>query len=186
METYGPGAIPGRDRRGGGGTWRMTPPRVRRANAHQTASNRSRETLKPLKPHRAIPSAFRPGAGPGGGRSAQELSLETHEGVPLASRTALPWGDGVCAVYADASGEQGWMAWSVHQGELLFADGVRVWDDAVRKLPICDKELLASTWGLMALTPARRTCGLIWDPEGRREECYCRHWRWDTSRVGST
>ena len=82
---------------------------------------------------------------------AQELSLERHEGVPLASRTALPWGDGVCAVYADASGEQGWMAWTVHQGELLFADGV--WDDAVRELPICDKELLASTWGLVALAP---------------------------------
>ena len=30
----------GRDRRGGGGTWRMAPPRVRRVNAHQTASNR--------------------------------------------------------------------------------------------------------------------------------------------------
>ena len=27
----------GRDRRGGGGTWRMAPPRVREANAHQTA-----------------------------------------------------------------------------------------------------------------------------------------------------
>ena len=34
----------GRDRRGGAGTWRMAPPRVRRANAHQTASNR-------IKPH---------------------------------------------------------------------------------------------------------------------------------------
>ena len=32
---------PGRgDRRGGAGTWRMSPPRVRQANAHQTASNR--------------------------------------------------------------------------------------------------------------------------------------------------
>ena len=33
----------GRDRRGGAGTWRIAPPRVRRANAHQTfqtASNR--------------------------------------------------------------------------------------------------------------------------------------------------
>ena len=30
----------GRDRRGGAGTWRMPPPRVRQANAHQTASNR--------------------------------------------------------------------------------------------------------------------------------------------------
>ena len=29
----------GRDRRGGAGTWSMAPPRVRRANAHQTASD---------------------------------------------------------------------------------------------------------------------------------------------------
>ena len=31
----------GRDRRGGAGTWRMAPPRVRRVNAHQTASIRT-------------------------------------------------------------------------------------------------------------------------------------------------
>ena len=35
-----PGAGPPA-RRGGAGTWRMAPPRVRRANAHQTASNRA-------------------------------------------------------------------------------------------------------------------------------------------------
>ena len=33
----------GRDRRGGAGTWRMAPPRVRRANAPQTASNRIKQ-----------------------------------------------------------------------------------------------------------------------------------------------
>ena len=32
----------GRDRRGGASTWRMAPPRVRQANAYQTASNRFR------------------------------------------------------------------------------------------------------------------------------------------------
>ena len=31
----------GQDRRGGPGAWRMPPPHVRRANAHQTASNRA-------------------------------------------------------------------------------------------------------------------------------------------------
>ena len=37
----------GRDRRGRAGTWRMAPPRVRRANAHQTASNRHFEVTPP-------------------------------------------------------------------------------------------------------------------------------------------
>ena len=82
---------------------------------------------------------------------ARELSSPLHEGVPLASREARPWGENVGAIYADASGEQGWMAWSVADGELLFTDGV--WSESERKLPICDKELLASTWGLVSLTP---------------------------------
>ena len=82
---------------------------------------------------------------------ARELNSPLHEGVPLASRAIREWGEGVCAIYADASGEQGWMAWSEHNGELLFTDGV--WNEAVKGLPICDKELLASTWGLVALAP---------------------------------
>ena len=44
------------------------------------------------------------------------------------------------------------MAWTVHKSELLFTEGV--WSDAERELPICDKELLASTWGLVTLVPA--------------------------------
>ena len=85
-------------------------------------------------------------------RWACELSSESHEGVPLAARAVLTWGEDVCAVYADASGEKGWMAWTVHKSELLFTEGV--WSDAERELPICDKELLASTWGLVTLVPA--------------------------------
>ena len=41
---------PGRgDRRGGAGTWRMSPPRVRQANAHQTASNHT-DIFSSIKP----------------------------------------------------------------------------------------------------------------------------------------
>jgi hypothetical protein len=55
-------------------------------------------------------------------------------------------------IYADASGEQGWMAWAVEGGELLYAEGE--WSELERRsLIICEKELLASTWGLVALQP---------------------------------
>ena len=47
---------------------------------------------------------------------AAELRREGHVGVPLACREIPfpPWGDvAVSAIYADASGESGWSAWSV-------------------------------------------------------------------------
>ena len=44
------------------------------------------------------------------------------------------------------------MAWAVSGDELVFVEGE--WsDDERRRLIICEKELLASTWGLVALAP---------------------------------
>jgi hypothetical protein len=77
-----------------------------------------------------------------------EAARARHEGVPLAETTGGEPG----FIYADASGEEGWMAWAVVGDELLYADGV--WSDAERELLIiCEKELLASTWGLVAFQP---------------------------------
>jgi len=79
---------------------------------------------------------------------AAELEREGHEGVPLAAAGEREQS----YIYADASGEQGWMAWAVEGGELLYAEGE--WSELERRsLIICEKELLASTWGLVALQP---------------------------------
>ena len=59
---------------------------------------------------------------------AAELRRAEHEGVPLASA-----GAGVTAhVYADVSGEGGWAAWTVADGELLYAYGE--WTEDERQL----------------------------------------------------
>jgi hypothetical protein len=79
---------------------------------------------------------------------AAELEREGHEGVPLAAAGEREQS----YIYADASGEQGWMAWAVEGDELLYAEGE--WSERERRsLIICEKELLASTWGLVALQP---------------------------------
>ena len=50
---------------------------------------------------------------------AAELRSEQHRGVPLACA-----GAGLAShIYADASGEVGWRAWTVADGELLYAVG---------------------------------------------------------------
>jgi hypothetical protein len=77
---------------------------------------------------------------------AAELRDPAHQGVPLACAGA---GEASC-VYADASGEIGWMAWTVRDDELVYAIGE--WTPEERtQLIICEKELLASTWGVVAL-----------------------------------
>eukprot|EP00966_Prymnesium_polylepis_P121702 2812646-Prymnesium_polylepis.1 len=53
---------------------------------------------------------------------------------------------GVGAIYADASGAGGYMAWTVAAGELLYVVGE--WDPEELAMPIHGKELLASTLGL--------------------------------------
>ena len=83
----------------------------------------------------------------------RELRDDAHEGVPLAAASAPPVGSGSMAIYADASGEQGFAAWTLHRGEVLFVEGE--WTERERDdLIICEKELLASTFGLAALQPA--------------------------------
>ena len=64
-----------------------------------------------------------------------------------------PMGEsGVGAIYADASGSIGYTAWTVAKGELLYVEGE--WSrEQQRELLICDKELIASTLGLVALAP---------------------------------
>jgi hypothetical protein len=84
-----------------------------------------------------------------------ELEREEPRGVPLASPSAIrPFSEPhVGAIYADASGEVGWGAWTVCGDEVLIVEGR--WSEAERSLlPIHDKELYASTVGLFALAPA--------------------------------
>jgi hypothetical protein len=82
---------------------------------------------------------------------AAELEREEARGVPLASPSAItPYGaPGVGAVYADASGEIGWGAWTVVDDEVLISYGF--WTPEEREgIPIHEKELFASTVGLFA------------------------------------
>ena len=84
-----------------------------------------------------------------------ELSRAEHSGVPLASRAAIrSCGEpGAGAIYADASGEIGWCAWTVAGEELLTVSGE--WSEAERAgLIIAEKELFASTVGVIALAQA--------------------------------
>ena len=91
---------------------------------------------------------------------AVELEREGHEGVPLACRELAfpPWGEeSVCAVYADASGESGYSAWTL----LRAADGADevvvvggLWSAQEKaELTIAELELWASTIGLVTLQP---------------------------------
>jgi hypothetical protein len=85
-------------------------------------------------------------------RWAAELSCEHHAGVPLACRHVKSVGEpGGGAIYADASGSGGFMAWTVSGDELLYVEDS--WSGAEQPLIICEKELLASTFGLVALAP---------------------------------
>ena len=89
---------------------------------------------------------------------AAELRRPGHKGVPLASV-----GAGIASHdYADASGEGGWAAWMVADGELLYAYGE--WTEDERKLLIiCEKELLASTWvRLVAFAPWLQRTVVSW------------------------
>ena len=85
---------------------------------------------------------------------ASELEAPGHEGVPLCSRAMGAVGEpGVGAVYADASGSIGYMAWTVSDDTLLYVVGE--WTAVERDtLSIAEKELIASTLGLVTLSPA--------------------------------
>ena len=87
---------------------------------------------------------------------ACELRSEEHRGVPLASPDPMPpVGDGAGAIYADACGEGGFAAWTIVGRELLYIEGL-VAPEAMEShgLGIAELELLASTWGLVALAPS--------------------------------
>ena len=73
------------------------------------------------------------------------------EGVPLAAAGMPVAGEGSPAIYADASGSGGFMAWALVDGELLYVQDE--WSAAERGLDFAVLELLASTVGLVALVP---------------------------------
>eukprot|EP00966_Prymnesium_polylepis_P115594 2672237-Prymnesium_polylepis.1 len=80
-------------------------------------------------------------------RWAAELRCEHHAGVSLACRHVKSVDEpGGGAIYADASGSGGFMAWTVSGDELLYVEDS--WSDAEQPQLICEKELLASTFGL--------------------------------------
>ena len=84
-----------------------------------------------------------------------ELGKPDHEGVPIGAAEAFPAAASpeVSAIYADAALEcagAGFCAWTVDGDELLYAQGE--WSSAEREsYLICDLELAASTFGLVAL-----------------------------------
>ena len=92
--------------------------------------------------------------------------------MPLASA-----GAGVTShVYADASGEGGWAAWTVADGELLYAYGE--WTEDERQLlVICEKELLASMWGLVAFAPWLQRTVVSWTDNTEWQWPRCARWR---------
>ena len=87
-------------------------------------------------------------------RWATELEDPDHVGVPMACREWVPayGAPGVGVIYADASGEEGWAAWTFASGVVYMVSGV--WGPLDRDLIIADKELVASTVGLFVLGEA--------------------------------
>jgi hypothetical protein len=87
-------------------------------------------------------------------RWATELEDPEHVGVPMACREWVPayGAPGVGVIYADASGEEGWAAWTFVSGVVYMVSGV--WGELDRELIIADKELVASTVGLFVLGEA--------------------------------
>ena len=89
-----------------------------------------------------------------------ELQKPDHEGVPIGAGEAFPAAASpdVSAIYADAALEcagAGYCAWTVDGEELLYVQGE--WSSAERDAYlICDLELAASTFGLVALATETR------------------------------
>ena len=124
---------------------------------------KGRQWLSPV--WRASKAAFRTGDGERvllprrarDGLTQWAVTLESgmHEGVPLAHTEFPPMGKSdVGAIYADASGLQGWAAWTMHQDEILITHGEWTKEElADSTFSIAEKELLASTLGLVTLAP---------------------------------
>ena len=81
---------------------------------------------------------------------ASRLEDSEYEGVPLAGCEAFP-GEEPLVIYADASGEGGFSAWTIVGDEVLMVAGE--WTAEERGMLICELELLASTYGLVAFAP---------------------------------
>jgi hypothetical protein len=86
-----------------------------------------------------------------------ELGKPDHEGVPTGTARAFPGAadPSALAIYADAAlecADAGFCAWTVLDDELVYVQGEWTADER-RDAFICDLELAASTFGLVALTP---------------------------------
>ena len=84
-----------------------------------------------------------------------ELESGDRRGVPLAQPDPMPEvGNGAAAIYADAAGAGGVMAWAVRGDELLYVEA-KISEAECQQygLGIAELELLASTWGLACLGP---------------------------------
>ena len=86
-----------------------------------------------------------------------ELENPEHEGVPFGAARAFPGAadPSALAIYADAAlecADAGFCAWTVVDDELVYVQGE--WTAEERRVAlICDLELAASTFGLVALAP---------------------------------
>ena len=88
---------------------------------------------------------------------ADALRASDYDGVPIASRCSLPPASSseAVAIYADAARDcehAGFGAWVVKGDELLYTHGQWSAEESSGLL-ICDLELAASTFGLVALQP---------------------------------
>ena len=83
----------------------------------------------------------------------EAMACDAQPTVPLASsaRLGAVGAPGVGAMYADASGNHGWSAWTCVGDEVLMTGGE--WTVEERSLDISVKELYASTAGLATLAP---------------------------------
>jgi len=111
--------------------WRVARARFRLKNDHVQLTARVRKDLA---------------------RWQRELDDPAHEGVPLASRRHVDaWGEvDTGAIYADASGDWGWGAWTVVDDTLVWCGGE--WSEEVKRdVHINEKELFASSAGLFTL-----------------------------------
>ena len=88
-------------------------------------------------------------------RWACALEGEMEHGVPLAHRAFPSFGSAFCnAIYADASGNQGWSAWCLVGDTVHMCAGPWTPDEIDDpSFIIAEKELLASTLGLVTLAP---------------------------------
>ena len=113
--------------------WRAMRVRFRTASARVILSRKAREGLL---------------------QWARELESLEHAGVPLGrvARLPAPSSGEAAVIYADASSTFGWAAWTVSDETLLMTCGE--WSQEQKdRLTIAELELLASTYGLVALAP---------------------------------